>query len=315
MLLRRCMVMREYNLYNESIKKRFLNSIDLEKYPPNWWDRVFDKSYIFEELYHRDLYDFSTSNLLEFFKYLDFANINSLVVYKANLIKYVEWAISENLVADNQIHLNELTMELLTGCISKARVDNAIISYDKLREMHFVNAQDAFVFWCLFEGIKGKDFEEIINLKIDDIDKKNHTVKLSDNRVITVSEYFISACENAWREDEYIALKGEKTIKLIQSLYIFKEKSNSRGIDKRRSVYNTIIRNIHYFSELANDVTAKSIRDSGLIYYLNKRADEYGMTVDELFYDMSKCGDIIDKYHFNTFTRKRWMMMYHDYLH
>ena len=39
--------MREYNLYNESIKKRFLDSIDLEKYPPNWWDRVFDKSYIF----------------------------------------------------------------------------------------------------------------------------------------------------------------------------------------------------------------------------------------------------------------------------
>ena len=88
MLLRRCMVMREYNLYNESIKKRFLNSIDLEKYPPNWWDRVFDKSYIFEELYHRDLYDFSTLNLFELFNFFFFLNNNSFVFYITYLIIY-----------------------------------------------------------------------------------------------------------------------------------------------------------------------------------------------------------------------------------
>lgn len=301
--------------YNEETKTRFLETIDLLKYPPRWWERIFHKVSVFENLYQRDLYDFSTSNIIEFFKYLDVGNINTLIVYKANLTKYAEWAVSENLVADNQIHFDELTTELLNDCVSRARVSNAVVTYDKLRSIHFVNAQDSFVFWAIFEGIKGRDFEEIINLKIDDIDRSDSTVRLCTGRTIKVSEYFISACNNAWREDDYTALKGERTIKLIPSVYIFKEKENGRGLDKARSVYNTIVRNINYFNELGSDITSKSIRDSGLIYYLNKRADDYGITVEEVFYDMSKCQDIVNKYCFNVFTRKKWMMMYKDFLH
>lgn len=307
--------MMKYKCYNKSIKERFLNNIDIEKYPPGWWERVFDKSYVFEELYKRDLYDFSTSNLIDFLKYLDLANINNLIVYKLNLTKYAEWAVSENLVSDNQIHFNELTMELLNSCISKARISNAIISYKKLKSIPFVNKQDKFVFWSIFEGIKGKDYEEIINLKIEDIDQSTQTVTLCTGRTIKVSSEFINAAQGAWDEDEYVTLKDADIVLPLFGDYIFKEKRMSRGIDKPRSVYNTIVRNINYFPELSGDVTARSIRDSGLIHYLNDRADDCGVSVSELFYDLPNCKDIIDKYGFNILTRKKWLMMYEEYLH
>lgn len=307
--------MTKYKCYNKSIKERFLNILEVEKYPPGWWERVFDKSYVFEELYKRDLYDFSTSNLIDFFKYLDLANINNLIVYKLNLTKYAEWAVSENLVADNQIHFNELTMEILNSCISKARIGNAIISYEKLKNISFVNKQDKFVFWSIFEGIKGKDYEEIINMKIEDIDGSAHTVSLCTGRTIKVSPEFIDAAQGAWNETEYITLKDADIVLPLFGDYVFKEKRMSRGIDKPRSVYNTIVRNINYFPELSGDVTARSIRDSGLIHYLNDRADNYEMSVAELFYDLPHCKDIVDKYGFNILTRKKWMMMYEEYLH
>ena len=302
--------------YNEDIKNRFMEYIDLSKYPPKWWDYVFDKSSVFEEMYGRDLYDFSTSNIIEFLKYLELGNINSLVVYKINLGKYAEWAVSQNLVADNQIHFNEITMELLNSCISRARIDNAILSYDTIRNIHFVNSRDAFIFWSLFEGIKGKDFEEIINLKIEDFDEATQTVRLCTGRVIPVSDRFIYICKAANVEKTYIGLNDKGyVVNLKPSEYIYKERDNSRGINKARGVYKTIIRNMEYLKDLNKGITAKSIRDSGLIYYLNKRADEYGITVNELLHDLPKCQDIIDKYNFNILTRVRWMMMYEDYLH
>jgi len=307
--------MEENNFYNAEIKERFMDNVDLNKYPPRWWERVFEKSRVFEELYQRDLYDFSTSNIIDFFKFLDLANINNIIVYKLNLARYAEWAVSENLVADNQIHFNELSIEILDGCISKARIDNSILTYEKMRSIRFVNHQDAFVFWSIFEGIKGKDYEEIINLKLADINQVKGIVELCTGRSIKVSRAFIDECIYTDMEQEYITLKdADIVLPLLPSEYIFKEKRMSRGVDKARTVYNTIVRNIRYFPELANDVTARSIKDSGLIYYLNKRAEECECTVEDLLYNPKKCQDIIDKYNFNIMVRKKWMMMYKDYL-
>ena len=52
-----------------------------------------------------------------------------------------------------------------------------------------------------------------------------------------------------------------------------------------------------------------------MIYYLNKRADEVNMSVEDLIYDLDKCRDIIDKYQFNLDTRRRWLIQYKDFLH
>ena len=307
------------NIYNKEIKERFLNSIDLEQYPSRWWERLFEKSYIIEEPKQKDLYSFTTPEILEFYKFLDIGTIAPLVVYNTNLVIYAQWALNENLITDGQNHYDVINSDILSTCLNNVKLKQSILSYKEflyLINHKIVNDQDKFVFFCLWEGIKGKNYIDIVNLKLSDINEENQSVELSSGRTVYVSKEFIDIAKAAERQIDYVLLIGDnKPTPLIDTGCIFKEKSNSRGIDICRTVYNTIVRNINTVDGLNDVVSANSIRDSGLIYHLNQRADKLGITVEELIYSLDDCMDIFKKYTFDTKTRKRWRLQYKDFLH
>lgn len=307
--------------YNEETKERFLNFIDKSKYPPRWWELLFERTKVTEELKQRDLYDFSTQELMGFYKCLNIADLSSLFIYNNNVTKYENWAFQQNLIADNQVHGTEITIETLNECVSKDRLRKSIITYDQLKSIRFLNAQDAFLIWCLFEGIKGKNYEDILNLKLKDINVQEKTVKLHSGRTIKVSEDFIYIAIAADAQDEYNELSTTGHVKKLQpSEKIFKEKVNGRGVDVPRAIYANINRTIRRMNGMNSEQRAKDLTDSGLIYYLNKRADEYNMSTIQMMYDeltnhSGKCIDIIEKYNFNMRVIKKWTLLYGDFLH
>lgn len=312
------------NVYNIDSKKRFIEEIDINKYPPRWWERAFEKSYIFETKKNKDLYSFTTPEILEFYKFLEIKTLTSLVIYNTNLIRYGLWALQNNLIFDGQNHFDEISTEMLNGCVSKVGAFSPLCTKEGFLEFinQMENAQDRFVFMAMFEGIKGKEYSEIIDLKISDINYNNNTVKLSSGRTMKVSEEFISICEKADAQTIYSTLVHE-TIRadlaereLIPSTRIYKEKVNSRGIDLPRTVYNTILRNINFLGYDNKSLTVKMLRDYGFIYYLNERAKENNMsTVDLLYGDRDLFEDLLEKYYFNYNTKKRFIIEYKDYLY
>ena len=305
-------------VYNQEIKERFLNTIDLSQYPPRWWERVFEKTSIFEQSKNKDLYAFTTPDIIEFYKFLDVASFTPLMVYNNNLIKYAQWALNENLVFDGQNHFDELDTDMLFNCVSKIKINQSILSYEDFSYLishQIKNEQDKYIFYCLFEGIKGKNYQDIVNMKLTDIDENKMIVHL-ESRDISIPQEFIDICHTADSQKVYEGLGNTETITpLIPGITILKEKHNSQGKDINRTVYNTIYRNIESIKELSGVVSAKTIQVSGMIYYLNKRADEVGMPVEDLIYDLDKCQDIVDKYQFNLDTRRRWLIQYKDFLH
>lgn len=309
------------NIYNQEIKERFLNIIDLKQYPYRWWERVFEKSYLFEKLKNKDLYNFTVPEIKEFYKFLDIGTITPLIVYNTNLLKYAQWALNENLIPDGQNHFDELDTEALNECLNYTKITQSILSYEKFMELintKIKNEQDKFIFFCLFEGIKGSDYQDISNLKMSDINEKGNIVHLFSGKDVYVSQDFINICKAADAQTEYMGLTdGNHEMKLIPGEYIYKEKFNSSKPNREKmgqSIYKTIIRNIDYIYELSSTITAKSIRDSGLIYYLKKRAKKLNISVEELMYDKDNWADIADKYQFNVSTKKRWMMQYKEIL-
>ena len=218
----------------------------------------------------------------------------------------------------HQNHFDEISNEVLSTCVSKVKIEQSILSYDRFMDLirrRIVNDQDKYIFFCLFEGIKGKNYQEIVDLKMEDIDENELMVTLSSGRKVYVPEEFIDICKKADAQTEYYNLPDLEIVRpLIPSNTILKGKSNSRGIDINRTVHNTISRNINYIDDLTDVVTAKSIRDSGMIHYLKRRADKLDITVVELLYDIRNCRDIIDKYQFNIATKKRWILQFKDYL-
>ena len=51
--------MAEHKWYNAEQKQRWIESIQLEQYPMNYWDVAFTHSYPYEEELGKDLYNFN----------------------------------------------------------------------------------------------------------------------------------------------------------------------------------------------------------------------------------------------------------------
>lgn len=306
------------SIYNTELKERFMNTLDLDQYPPRWWERVFEKSKMFEKKNDKDLYSFTVPEIIEFYKFLDIGTLAPLIIYNTNLVKYGQWALDENLVVDGQNHFDVIDNEILASCLNNIKVRQSVLSYEDFIHIirrEIINDLDKFVFFCLFEGIKGVNYQEILELKMSDIDESNQMVSLCSGRSMYVSKDFIAICRRADDQKEYIGLtEKDKKMPLIPSVYIYKEKCISQGVDKARSIYRTITRNTYSVDSLNNVVSSKSLRDSGMIYYLNQRARKLDVPVEELMYDLDNWKDIAEKYQFNTDTRKRWLLQYKDVL-
>lgn len=301
-------------VYNQDIKERFLNEIDLAKYPDRWWERLFEKSRLFESKHGKDFCCFTTVEILEFYKFLEVSSLEFLNVYNLNLIKYGDWALANGLIYDGQNHFSEIDFKVLTNCVAKGALYQSILTYDQLNEAcrRLQNYQDRYILYCLFEGIKGRWYDEILNLKLSDIDTANNTVALCSGRTILVTDTFISVCNNANEETTYVRT-DDKILPLKQCDTIYKEKNNSRGNALNRAIYASITRSID-MAGLGESVSGNSIFNSGLIYYLNKRADALKISVRELLNDLDKCQDIIDKYNFNMGVKSTFLIKYENFL-
>ena len=167
----------------------------------------------------------------------------------------------------------------------------------------------------MFEGIKGKEYSEIINLALDDLDPKNLTANITNRGVIKVSQEFMDIAIEASKENKYWFIDGKGT-DLIETGFIYKDKNKTRGDNKGARTYKTIIKIIDQLG-LSKYITANSIHQSGLIHYINLKAAELGITAEELMTSTERIDDrkeIVQKYNFNELTRVRFLAKYKDFL-
>lgn len=295
-------------VYDQETKERFLDYIIIDKYPRRWWERLFEKSVLLENKYNKDLYNFTTGQIQELYKLLNLS-LESLIVLNINLTKYGDWASINGLLVDGQNHYNEFDTEMLNLCASKSGLKQSIVTRDEFNKMikEFDNYQDKFIYYCLFEGIKGKGFCDVINLKVEDIDINNKMVNLNSGKTIKVSQEFIDVCFKADVEKIYVT--PYNPIGLIPSINILKPKKNSVKDCSERTIQRTFAR-----MRDSKKINANSIFNSGLIVHLNERAEELGIHVKELIYQTDTWNDIKEKYNVNMNTRSRFLLKYEDFL-
>lgn len=305
-------------MYNEEQKIRFLNSIDLNKYPPNYWERIFERSWAREVKYKKDLYDFNISELTEFFKLIDSKSYKYLNVLRINLTHYVEWALSNALVKDGQNHLLEFTDRLTMSCVSTAKLDGTYITREQLNDLvkAVENYVDKFVFYAIFEGILGKAGEDVLNLKMSDINENNKTARLLNGTVIPVSEYFIELSRMANSQQIYCnAVGNEYTLEETNTIY---RSSNvgKKGKDTKMSSKFTAMANVIAKNSALNgyNLSPSSLYKSGLLQMINDLKEENSCTAEEVLYNSDLFEILRNKYKFNEKIRKSFLLNYESYL-
>ena len=306
-------------LYNEEIKLRFISERNKEAIlPENYLERQFRKTSDMEKELNKDLSNFTFYEIIEYYKLLNISSLDSLSVMNSQFSLYTQWCLQENLVKDNQNHFLEINIDIMRGCVNKALFNMKIISKNTILNWveQLPNPKDQFVLLGLFEGIKGKDFCELLKLKPEDINKNNNTAKLFTGREIKISNKLSSIIDECVLETKYYSITGNNTkiMPLINRGFIIKDypnaKDNVSDFFVGRKIYNSIMRILNYFD--AGFMTANSIYESGKLYMINQRAKELRISAKEYIY-LDYIKEVEKKYDCKI-VRSTFILKYEDYL-
>ena len=168
-------------------------------------------------------------------------------------------------------------------------VSSKIITEDTFRELvdlepDYVNK---FMVICFYYGIRGDDFIEMKNVKMNDLDEESKTVSLITGRKAFVDDYFIEHMKKAYNTEDYITPTVNRGVNYKQTVY---KKSDYivRPTAGRGDEYtNTVVTNTYIqrrMGEIRNNVgnqnfTITNLYFNGLVNYIKKKCNERGISL------------------------------------
>jgi integrase len=250
------------DLYNDKMKNDYLNKAN-KSYEKSTL-AIFRASCGLEQKYNKDLYEFTIEELKELMGKLNIKTNASARNRYGMISHYITYNLRLGRVKENPLFKEDSRWyEQFVDSNRK------IISEDELEGylLHIKNAQDKVVYRLIFEGIMGKDFSELLNLKKDDIFWDTNTVNVVDSatgpRNVKVSDKCMVLLKEAIEQTDPFGDKGNRyQRKYIDSDYVIK----NRGWNAKTRTGQIIQTKIKLLKEVSknNDMTAYVIRYSGM---------------------------------------------------
>lgn len=270
-------------IYNEELKNRFM-----EQYPDSTkmaYEIIFRKTAKTEEQLGKDLCNFNFSEIDGLLYSMGAKTVESLVSAVSVLSGYTDFCILEGYVPTKMNYYRQFTdKELLKKYLNRFAVKNMYLK--NKQELQLIknicdNAQDEVVFALLWEGVMGEGLEELVNLKIEDVDFENNRIHIEGKheRIITVEQDTIDSIQDAIEERFYIRkneTNGDSNMLLNITPYVIRPVV--RKITDKKVKPGVIRNRIMRIAELYDNpyITPTNIQRSGMIYYIKKMMQEKG---------------------------------------
>ncbi len=203
-----------YSMYNDGRKKEYLAYKKQE-----YLRHLFVDSETYEKELGKDLCEMNTSELLHYL--LRYDGYRTFEDKRRQISNYAEWCVIKGYAPMNWIAPRILPGKRLKEIYVSAK-DDCYISREKFSEYlgrlkeSCYGVYIASVFWCIYEGISGKGFYNLANLRIGDIDIFEHRINLADGSVRKVPEELIHMLTDTADVTE---ITNEKTVRYVSSLY------------------------------------------------------------------------------------------------
>lgn len=283
-------------LYDEEVKREYLNEMvesgDISEETSKNYERILLITSELEDRLKKDLNQFTLKELEVVLFGFGANNRNTIETYARIISSYLNWSVKEGYTSTN--FLTELKPDDFIKYLTNSE---EYFTYKQLKrwENQMVNAQDAVVTHLLFLGVGGKQMSEIRNLKRGDVDRARRTLRLTNTlkadkdtglpieftkrTLENVDDDTFDLIEEALRKKTYEKKNGKMVenphVRLFTDLVdnnyvvrssITKTDNYSYPVDKF-----VIYRRITVLSEMIKgmpeDLTAKLIQRSGMIYY------------------------------------------------
>lgn len=266
------------DIYNGDLKQRYINEKEETTVLPNGYlNRCFRKSAEFEFALNKDISNFTFYEILDMYKTWNLSSCESLQVVNSQLSLYTQWCLQQNLVKDAQNHFLEVKKEQFQECINimlnkkKIVTRQQVISWaNELR-----NPSDSFIFLAIFEGIGGKNYCELVNLKISDF--HDGKVKLCTGREIKVSDTLYNMALESNETTDYYGVENGRELKLNPEDLIIKNYPNVQESVDAAQVGVRITRRIKRnakFLGVDNYLSGNSLKESGKISFIQQRSKD-----------------------------------------
>lgn len=217
---------------------------------------LYDKNIkMYEDIKEKDLMYFNVEELIDLMQSIPTTAISVKDNVYSFITQYLDYQISKgNITMNNMMAINRREATSVHKRSSKSRY----ISMNNF--INIINSLTSTADWqhiiplCICRyGIKGKDSEEAIRLRMSDINRENNIVNIRDEdnniiKCIPIDELFINWCENAEEEVDY---EGECIIKTGQNsrkdsiteavIYNRTKKACESGGYKRMSLNNLVL--------------------------------------------------------------------------
>lgn len=306
-------------MYNEEVKKRYIvekeNSTTVDKhYLPN----LFKKCEPFEEKLNKDACNFTTREIENMMKTINFSSFESIGVANSSFSQYTMWCMKQGMVLDSQNHYLELNRPRLAELVNKTVQNMRIVSREKVLDWCFEmpNASDQFIMLGLFEGIKGQDFCEFTMMKNDDVHLEKSTITVPNRGEMDFSCELCTFGMQSAEATEYFSVTGkmERIVPVAESDYIIKNYpnvfDNVSQFQKGRRIYNRLARAFSFLG-IGDWMSASALVDSGVVHMVRNRSKELGISCDE--YMSTKINEVSKRYD-KRILKSTLINKYGDYL-
>lgn len=280
-------------MFNKKVKSEFIKNHQTIK--EQEISNLFNKIEVYEDIYRKDIALFNKEEMMDVLRSFGTPSLSVIKKYVSIINAYIEFFIKYNKKDKNLKNVcDSLTTDDYQQCINRFALMRTYISPGVLNTMieNIANPCDKFLMLAFYEGLKGTNYEEIAELKLEDIDIQKQEFKLCTGRRLKVSKQLCDIARKSGITHYYIS--GEQTLDLHQCSLIFKPRDNKEfNNDKilaKRRIYKRIqkIKQEIDYSEL----TIPRLANSGFITQIKIGALELGMEPIEFL--MSKEAAIID---------------------
>lgn len=279
-------------MYNEEIKRRFIEEkIDGMLSPSSYYENIFKKAASYENELSKDLMNFSLDEIIELYKRIDTASIGVLRSCNSVYKTYTTWGIKENYRRGLENAYDAVAMDIMKSCVNMEARKAKILSRADIREMENVllNASDVAIIECLFNGIKGRGLNEILELKISDIDENTGVISLVSGRKVQVDNHCVRCLMDAYEEEYYVSLFDSGRVfeyypnpdGFVFKMMVSGRVNTQNGKRNYNTFYKRIKKILSYYGE--ENLSAQDIALSGQVHYIKMKCQENGISVNEFF--------------------------------
>lgn len=292
-------------MYNEVVKQSFIKDYMRSRVVmQTTLTGLFNKVEKFEIEKGKDCCEFNLDEILEMFSRFDARSVNVLENSVTYLRAYGNYMVYHQHIMGN--NYNPITKDMLANCIDPEIIKQKFLSKTEIDELvaQLFNYSDKALILGLFNGISGKNMEDLVSLREDMLSDDGKVLIFNSGKSIEIDESFREILLKAFAEDELVSMGETMKIRKVKGVgQLYKEGMNAlpevklTGDKSFRYVYRRIMLIRDYFG--IPIFTMKTIQSSGLKHTLEKQLKKTKLSLRE-FLKTEKGEEISRRYGYNA---------------